>query len=278
MRIRDEPQRIRIEGAMPEGHTIHRLALDLKKSLGEEALRASSPQGRFVEAATLDGTVLRDAQALGKHLLLFFGSEDACVHVHLGLFGRFRRMRPPFPEPRPTVRLRLVGSRACWDLVGPTICERMSKDAIAGLRARLGADPIASTPRPRTTWPRVHASKRSIGALLLDQSVFAGIGNVYRAELLFLLGVHPETRGNELTRPEVEKLWTLARARLARGVRANRIVTVEGATGRTRKRDALYVYRQRICRTCAGAIGSFGCGGRTIYYCPRCQPARFTTW
>ncbi len=274
MRIGDHALQLRIETRMPEGHTIHRLALDLKKSLGSEGVRASSPQGRFPEATTLDGAVLRDAQAVGKHLLLFFGSEGACVHVHLGLFGRFRPVRAPFPEPRPTVRLRLAGSRACWDLVGPTICELVGEDAVTKLRARLGADPIASTPRPRTTWPRVHASKRSIGALLLDQSIFAGIGNVYRAELLFLLGVHPETRGNELTRPELEKLWSLARALLARGVQANRIVTVEGATRRTRKRDALYVYRQRACRTCAGAIGSFRCGGRTIYYCPRCQPAR----
>jgi len=274
VRIGDHALQLRIETRMPEGHTIHRLALDLKKSLGSEGVRASSPQGRFPEATTLDGVVLRDAQAVGKHLLLFFGSEGACVHVHLGLFGRFRPVRAPFPEPRPTVRLRLAGSRACWDLVGPTICELVGEDAVTKLRARLGADPIASTPRPRTTWPRVHASKRSIGALLLDQSIFAGIGNVYRAELLFLLGVHPETRGNELTRPELEKLWSLARALLARGVQANRIVTVEGATRRTRKRDALYVYRQRACRTCAGAIGSFRCGGRTIYYCPRCQPAR----
>jgi endonuclease VIII len=274
VRIGHRARRHRIEAGMPEGHTIHRLALDLKKSLGGEEVRASSPQGRFPDATTLDRTVLRDAQAVGKHLLLYFGSEGAWVHVHLGLFGRFRPVRAPFPEPRPTVRLRLVGSRACWDLVGPTICEVIGEDAVTSLRARLGADPIANAARPRATWPRVHASKRSIGALLLDQSIFAGIGNVYRAELLFLLGVHPETRGNELTRKELEKLWSLARSLLARGVQANRIVTVEGATRRTRKRDALYVYRQRACRTCAGGIGSFVCGGRTIYYCPRCQPAR----
>lgn len=259
---------------MPEGHTIHRLAIDLAKSLGGAQLRASSPQGRFPEAAELDGTDLRRAEAVGKHLLMFFGNEEACVHVHLGLFGRFRRLRAPFPAPRPTARLRLVGAEACWELVGPTICERMSKAALASLRARLGADPIAKRPRPRATLPRVRRSRRSIGALLLDQSIFAGIGNVYRAELLFLLGVHPETRGSELTEAEVEKLWSLARSLLARGVAANRIVTVEGATRRTRKRDALYVYKQRSCRVCAGSIGSFACGGRTIYYCPRCQPAR----
>ncbi len=259
---------------MPEGHTIHRLAIDLRKSLGGERVRASSPQGRFAEAAELDGTTLRDAQAIGKHLLLFFGDEGACVHVHLGLFGRFRKQRAPFPEPRPTVRLRLLGVEACWDLVGPIVCERMSAAALSALRARLGGDPISGSPRPKTTWPKVHASRRSIGALLLDQSIFAGIGNVYRAELLFLVGIHPETRGNELTRAELDKLWAHARALLARGVQANRIVTVEGATRRTRKRDALYVYRQRSCRTCEGAIGSFACGGRTIYYCARCQPAR----
>lgn len=259
---------------MPEGHTIHRLAIDLTKSLGGAVVQASSPQGRFPEAADLDGTRLHRVEAVGKHLLMFFGEEAACVHVHLGLFGRFRRLRAPFPAPRPTARLRLVGAEACWELVGPTICERLSNTALSALRARLGADPAAKTPRPRTTWPRVHRSKRSIGALLLDQSLFAGIGNAYRAELLFMLGIHPETRGCELGRAELDKLWSLARALLARGVAANRIVTVEGATRRTRKRDALYVYRQRACRVCRGIVGSFVCGGRTIYYCPRCQPAR----
>ncbi len=259
---------------MPEGHTIHRLALDLGKSLGGAVVHASSPQGRFPEAAEIDGATLHRVEAVGKHLLMFFGDHAGCVHVHLGLFGRFRKVRAPFPPPRATVRLRLVGAAACWDLTGPTRCERMNEAAVAGLRARLGADPISKSPRPRTTWPRVQRSKRSIGALLLDQSLFAGIGNVYRAELLFLLGVHPETRGCELSRSELDQLWALARSLLARGVVANRIVTVEGATRRTPKRDALYVYRQRTCRRCTGAIGSFACGGRTIYYCPRCQPVR----
>jgi endonuclease VIII len=259
----------RTPAAMPEGHTIHRLALDLTRVFAKAPVRVSSPQGRFEGADALDGKVFTRALAIGKHLFLEF--KDARVHIHLGLFGKFKPQKLPSTA-RPSVRLRIETQAHVWDLTGPTQCARIDAEAFAALRSRLGADPLSSAARPAATWRKVSASKRSIAALLLDQSIIAGIGNVYRAELLFLVGVHPETPGRLLTKEKFDALWKLSRKLLAGGVKANRIVTVIGASSRAPKREALYVYKQRYCRVCSVPVVQGTNATRTIFHCPHCQP------
>ena len=257
---------------MPEGHTIHRLARDLARDLGGHALSVSSPQGRFADAAALDQTGLLRTEAIGKHLLLHFRARRV-VHIHLGLFGRCYRRKNPAPEPRSTTRLRLVGPAYTWDLVGPTCCELLGPAPLTKLRKRLGVDPLAKKPNVELAWQRVSQTKRAIGAVLLDQSVFAGIGNVYRAELLFLTQLHPERRACDVGRVAFDELWSRAKSLLALGVEERRIVTVPHATSKRLKRvEALYVYKRRICRLCNGPIAKLVCGGRPIYACERCQP------
>jgi endonuclease VIII len=126
----------------------------------------------------------------------------------------------------------------------------------------------AAPPPPRTP----------IGAALLDQSVVAGIGNVYRAELLFLCGIHPERPSRSLTREEFDCLWGALVRLLRLGVRMGRIVTVDPAeAGRPRSRikteDGRYVYRRagETCRRCGTAVQSWELGARTMYACPSCQ-------
>lgn len=258
---------------MPEGHTLHRLARDLSRDLVGRRVAASSPQGRFPEASQLDGRVLVRAFAIGKHL--FVEMEGASrLHVHLGLFGKMKRRRHGEP-PRDSVRLRLVTESATWDLTGPTACELVDEAAYARLRARLGDDPLSGSPRSSSAWARVHASRRSIGALLLDQSVIAGIGNVYRAELLFLVGVHPSTPGHSVSKRSFDRLWRLARKLLRRGVEAGRIVTVPLAERRAAprsRREQLYVYGRAQCRRCGSPIEQATIAARRSYACPTCQP------
>jgi endonuclease VIII len=258
---------------MPEGHTIHRLALDLSRAFTNVSVRVSSPQGRFEDAEMLDGKTFLRAQAIGKHLFLDFNSSR--VHIHLGLFGKFKPQKL-LSSPKPSVRLRIESDAHVWDLTGPTRCARIDADEFAALENRLGADPLSDAPRPARTWATVHKSKRSIAALLLDQSVIAGIGNVYRAELLFLIGVHPETPGSSLTKAAFDTLWKLSRKLLTQGVKANRIVTVVGAGSRAPKRETLYVYKQRSCRVCSAAIVQGTNATRTIFHCPQCQPEVLT--
>jgi endonuclease-8 len=256
---------------MPEGHTIHRLALDLRRDLSGHEVGVTSPQGRF-EAGRYDGRKLTGTEAVGKHLLLRFGRAGV-VHVHLGLFGRFYRRRNPAPPPRDTTRMRLVGPGWTWDLVGPTRCEPLGPPALRALRARLGADPLAQGADPGAAWDAVRRSSRTIAAVLLDQSVFAGIGNVYRAEILHLVRVHPETPARALERASFDEIWNRARELLAIGVRERRIVTVahEGRR-RLRRNEALHVYGQRACRTCGGPVAVTRNANRTMYACERCQP------
>ena len=108
---------------MPEGHTVHRIARDHGRLLVGEALRVTSPQGRFAaDAARVNGLVLTDLEAVGKHLFYWFENGDI-GHVHLGLFGKFRVAKgPETPDVVGMVRMRMQSSRATIDLAGPTEC------------------------------------------------------------------------------------------------------------------------------------------------------------
>ena len=106
---------------VPEGHTLHRLARLHKKLFAGRPVEVSSPQGRFVTAASVvDGRVLRRAEAYGKHLFHVYG-PDAIVHVHLGLIGTFSEQPLPVTPPVGQVRMRMVGETHFTDLRGPTV-------------------------------------------------------------------------------------------------------------------------------------------------------------
>ncbi len=263
---------------MPEGHTIHRLARDLQRTLGGAPVRATSPQGRFAEGADrLDGHPLVAAEAWGKYLFCDVGTGDV-LHVHLGLIGKFRRRPSPPPDPVGAVRLRLEGDAATWDLSGPTRCELVTVDEQVAIVARLGADPLRRDADVDATRERFVRSGRPVGAYLLDQSVIAGIGNVYRAEILFLCGIHPTRPARSLSEEEFDQLWSTTVEQLRLGVRMGRIVTTDpDEIGRPRSRmrseDRLYVYHRDHCRRCGTELEVIPMGGRPIWCCPVCQPA-----
>ena len=125
---------------------------------------------------------------------------------------------------------------------------------------------------------RFARSGRPVGAVLLDQSIVAGIGNVYRAELLFLCGIRPDRAAASLTDDEFDELWRRTVELMRIGTRLGRIVTTEpDEIGRSRGRmgdeDRLYVYHREHCRRCGGPIATAEIGGRPIWFCPTCQPA-----
>ncbi|MCK1795841.1 Fpg/Nei family DNA glycosylase [Streptomyces sp. XM4193] len=282
---------------MPEGHTIHRLAADHRERFRGERLEVSSPQGRFAEsAALLDGRTLETAEAVGKHLFLgFSGSRDSSgsttepapvadwVHIHLGLFGRLDFGVPPVPEPADTVRLRLVGSGAYADLRGPTRCALVTDAEKRAAGDRLGPDPLRGDADGSRAWERLSRSRTSIAALLLDQKVLAGVGNVYRAEVLFRHGVDPYRAGRTLRRHEWDALWADLVDLMRIGVRENRIDTVRPehtpeAMGRPPRVDdhggEVYVYRRTglPCLVCSTPVRTAELGARNLFWCPRCQP------
>lgn len=261
---------------MPEGHTIHRLARDLARNLGGHAIATDHRQERFAAGARrIDGQVLDETSALGKHLFLHWSGGEV-LHVHLGLFGRFRRRTLPPPEPSDALRVRLVGPTRAWDLTGAITCDLRSPDVLDEVAAKLGPDPLRRDADPERFVRKLRRSKRAVGDLLLDQSVIAGIGNVYRAELLHLTGIHPSRPGVDVSEAEALALWGLAVEQLRAGVQRNRIVTVplDGrAPSRIPRRQAVHVYKQARCRTCGGGVDQSEEGGRTMFSCPVCQPA-----
>jgi endonuclease VIII len=270
---------------VPEGHTIHRLALDHTKDLVGKALEVSSPQGRVTEGAALvSGNILKRVDPYGKHLFYRFGStkpaEAISIHVHLGLFGKFTRHATPAPQPRDTTRLRMIGPKWTVDLVGPTDCRIVTPDEEAVIRDRLGPDPLRDDADPQIAFQRLAKRRIPIGAALLDQKVMAGVGNVYRAEALFVHGIHPNRPANEVTRWEFDALWSTIVAMLHQGVIDKRIITVADdeldVFGTPRKKlrgkEAVYVYKKDHCMRCETAIDRWDMSGRWAYACANCQP------
>lgn len=262
---------------MPEGHTIHRAARQQMRHLTKRPLRVSSPQGRFADAAVvLDGQRIDRVEAYGKHLFQWW-EDGSVVHIHLGLFGKFRLQATPEPEPpRGAIRLRLMAPEATLDLSGPTACALGTEDDRDRIVARLGPDPLRKDADPARFVRRVEASPARIGTLLMDQSVVAGIGNVYRAEALFVHGIHPERRGRELDTATIEMLWDTLVTMLRDGVRSGRIVTIDSAEldrprSKLRRGEANYVYHRSHCHRCGIAVTRWDLQGRWCYACPACQ-------
>ncbi|RJO69756.1 Fpg/Nei family DNA glycosylase [Nocardia panacis] len=269
---------------MPEGHTLHRLARAHQRSFAGGVVRVSSPQGRFAEGAALvDGRVLVRSEAWGKHLLHHYES-GLVVHVHLGLYGMFTESAGPPAEPVGQVRMRMIGSGKAGplcgtDLRGPTACEVLHEPEVAGLTARLGPDPLRRDADPERAWQRIHRSARAIGALLMDQSIIAGVGNVYRAEVLFRHDISPHRQGKSLSRTEWDALWLdlveLMKVGVRRGVM--HVVRPEhdhGAPSYTADRPRTYVYRRagEPCRLCGATVVHAVMASRNLFWCPACQP------
>ena len=261
---------------MPEGHTIHRLARAVRRAMAGDALGATSPQGRFTAGAALvDGTVLERTDAHGKHLFLGFAGRR-WVHIHLGLYGRLVIGDPPAPPERGALRLRLVGPRAWADLRGATACEVIDPAGKAALQSRLGPDPLRRDADPDRAQARIARSRVAVGALLMDQAVLSGIGNVYRAEVLFRAGVDPYLPGRDLRRASWHGIWTDLEVLLRDGVRRGRIVTTapDDRHRRVARDEAHYVYRRTglPCRRCGTPVRTAVLVARNLYWCPVCQP------
>lgn len=264
---------------MPEGHSIHRLARRHQRLLGGSSVAASSPQGRFADgAALLEGRTLERTDAWGKHLFHRYG-DDRWLHVHLGLYGAFRDGGLPAPEPRGALRLRLESETSWLDLRGPITCEVLSDAERAVVVSKLGPDPLRPRSDPEPVARRLARSRAPVGTLLMDQTVLAGVGNVYRAEILFRHRVSPFLPGRDLHPETWQAMWEDLVLLMRAGVRAGRIVTVDPVDrdrpgGRARRSDSHYVYRrdQLPCRGCGTPVATAVLAARNVFWCPTCQP------
>ena len=265
---------------MPEGNETHRWAQLHAGMFAGKKVHVDSPQGRFLDAALLDGRVLQDVLAVGKHLGYDFGviaKERRILHVHMGLYGDFTEGAQPMPEPRGALRLRIWDRQQWLELRGPTDCSVWTQAQWDSLLARLGPDPLNGD-KPDKMMERIAARKTPIGALLMDQSIVSGLGNIFRAELLFRARVSPFRAGNAVEPASLKQIWKDARTLMPQAMVDRRIVTTLPKDRPHRKGEALneeahYVYRRtgRPCFLCGTKIETKVMAGRNLFWCPRCQ-------
>lgn len=264
---------------MPEGHSVHRHAKKLNELFGGMAIGVSSPQGRFADGASLlNGQSLVSTRAHGKQLFAEFDNR-LYLRVHLGIYGKwgFKNFDENPPEPVGQVRLRLLSNNSVADLRGPTACEVLTKAEVRTVTKRLGPDPLHSDPRgykKQDFFERVKKSQVSIGQLLMNQEIIAGIGNVYRAELLFRANQSPFTPGKEVSEEVLETIWTDAQRLMRIGVKKGIMLTREDKLrGRPKIADRYYVYKRQglACRECAGMVSIGLMQARKLYWCETCQ-------
>ena len=185
------------------------------------------------------------------------------------------------PEPVGQVRVRLLTDVVSADLRGPTACEVLDPAQVDAVMARLGPDPqLDDSPAAEQRFvDSVRKKPTRIGLLLMDQSVVSGIGNVYRAELLFRARINPHAPGKTLTEQSVRDLWRDWAHLLQIGVNTGQMMTMDDLVGDDYKlamknrADRHWVYKREglPCRVCGTHITLEEMGARKLYYCPFCQ-------
>jgi endonuclease-8 len=292
---------------MPEGNEIHRWAERHAAAFAGKTVRVDGPQGRFTDADVIDRRKLQQVMAVGKHLGYDFG-RDRILHVHLGLQGDFTEGSGPLPEVRGALRLRMwnaaavkkpaaprVSKRHAWyseddgtghidptqvawvELRGPMDCSIYTQEKWDALVKKLGPDPLNGD-GPEKMIAKVAKSRKSIAELLMDQTMFAGVGNIVRAEVLYRAQLNPFRPGKDVEEKTLKSMWTDAAVLLRAGMVDRRIVTTKPADrphrkGPVLKEEAHYVYRRNglPCFVCETVLKKQELAGRNLFWCPTCQ-------
>lgn len=229
----------------------------------------------------LPGQTVRAIDRRGKWIVLFLDGESALV-VHLGMTGQFVVVDPiTLPESHLHLvfdlddgkQLRFRDTRRFGSA---TYYATEADRALAFEETGLGPEPFDLDP---AAWKRsLEATKRSIKAVLMDQSVVAGVGNIYADEALFRAGMHPARIASTLTGAEADRVLesvqaVLMRAIDARGSSIRDYVGGSGLRGGFQEEFSVYGRKGEPCPKCQTPIESRRQNGRASHYCPVCQPA-----
>jgi len=259
---------------VPEGDTVWRTALHLDRALTGATLVETD--FRVPAHATLDlsGRVVEATVARGKHLLTRIGA-DHTLHTHLKMEGSWHLYRPGTRWRRPAHDARVVLRTAEWTAVGFSlgVTEVVARDAEDTVVGHLGPDLLGPDWDEPEALRRLLADPgRPVADAILDQRNLAGLGNLYKNELCFVVGVHPWLPVGEV--PDLPRLVRRGRAALE----ANKNRVEQTMTGDTRRGRQHWVYRRerQPCRRCGTRIRVAQLGPatqeRATYWCPVCQP------
>ena len=243
---------------------------------------ANGRMGQTNQRGTELGETILDSA--GENSLTSIGAPRRTrVHVRMseqttGLADDGDQWPPPVVG---QVRLRLLTDVTCADLRGPTACELQTPDEVAATIAKLGPDPLVDdvTAGEERFTSVVRRKPTPIGLLLMDQNVVSGIGNVYRAELLFRARQNPHTPGRDVPEEIVREIWRDWVRLLAIGVETGQMMTLDDLepeayrAAMASRDDRHWVYHRAglPCRVCGTAIIVEEAAGRKLYWCPSCQ-------
>ena len=238
-------------------------------------------------AAALTGSQFTGWRRRGKYLLgqlTRHGAPAGQLGVHLRMTGRFRWLdRGAYPV-CPHTRVRLLGAGKELRFVDIRSFGRMwwappgtaAEQVVTGLQ-RLGPEPFAPTFDGTYLRKRLHGSRRPIKTALLDQSVVAGVGNIYGDEGLFLAGIPPHVPGGSLSQGRLQRLCeqltqVLARSIQQGGTSFRDFRDLQGVNGNYGREAWVYGRSGAPCRRCGAPIQRQVLSGRSSHWCPRCQP------
>ncbi|MEO6237428.1 MAG: DNA-formamidopyrimidine glycosylase family protein [Vicinamibacterales bacterium] len=276
---------------MPEGDTIFKAARTLNRALaGKRVTRFESvfPHlTRVQDDSAITGRTVESVRSSGKHLLMQF-SGDVLLRTHMRMNGSWHIYRPGEAWQRPRHAMRVIVATEDFVAVGfdiPVAEMLTSRDLVRHRELRrLGPDLLDDNFDADEAARRIHErSSDQVADVLLNQRVLAGIGNVYKSEVLFFCGVSPFAPVSALTETEIQLLVTTARKFLRANVTGGMaaMTTYTGfrrTTGRSDPHERLWVYGRAgdPCRRCGSPIQirAQGRDARLTYWCSTCQPSR----
>ena len=233
----------------------------------------TNQRGTVVPGTVLPGTVLADD---GEPSLSSIGAPRRLRMAEQERLGEALDTFPP--EPVGAVRVRLLANDTVADLRGPTACEVLQPEEVQAVIAKLGPDPLVDSPdEGRARFVDAAIKKATpIGLVLMDQNVVSGIGNVYRAELLFRARLDPHKPAKLVPRETLVELWDDWTYLLGVGVATGQMLTMDGLTDEqyvnalARRDDRHWVYHRtgKPCRVCGTPIVMEMAAGRKLYFCP----------
>lgn len=267
---------------MPEGDTLYKAAAGVRPVLqGRQILRASSSDRTTVDpidAPSLVGRTVTEVAARGKHLMISL-NDDRVVHSHLGMTGAWHvyPLTEAWRKPASQAALAVETEQHAVVCFSPKLLELVT---VLSLRRndylrRLGPDLMRPESDLRIALARLRSHPLApIGEAVMNQTLIAGVGNVYKSETLFIARINPWTPIGELSDERLlaylEETSRLMRRNRGRG-RGRRVTRLSGAGGR----HWVYGRRGEPCYECGETIRlrRQGDGGRTTFWCPACQPA-----